>query len=88
MLWLGSLADSFWPLFFRMDRLYWVDSLLDQIGHIDLEGNDRQMFTDIGQITQPYSLTVYSGEFQRFAHFQSIHGWLTLDYYQGSSIIQ
>uniref|UniRef100_A0A3Q3BE47 Low-density lipoprotein receptor-related protein 2-like n=1 Tax=Kryptolebias marmoratus TaxID=37003 RepID=A0A3Q3BE47_KRYMA len=43
-----------------MDRLYWVDYLLDQIGHIDIEGTDRQTFTNIGQITQPYSLTVYS----------------------------
>ncbi|XP_015230707.1 PREDICTED: low-density lipoprotein receptor-related protein 2-like [Cyprinodon variegatus] len=43
-----------------MDRLYWVDSLLDQVGHISIEGTDRQTFTSIGQITQPYSLTVYS----------------------------
>lgn len=47
--------------FNRMDRLYWVDSLLDQIGHIGIEGFDRQTFSNIGQITQPYSLTVYSG---------------------------
>lgn len=46
-----------------MDRLYWVDSLLDQIGHIGIEGYNRQTFTDIGQITQPYSLTIYSGVF-------------------------
>uniref|UniRef100_A0A4W6E5T0 Low density lipoprotein receptor-related protein 2b n=1 Tax=Lates calcarifer TaxID=8187 RepID=A0A4W6E5T0_LATCA len=45
---------------YTMDRLYWVDSVLDQIGHISIEGNDRQTFTDIGQITQPYSLTIYS----------------------------
>lgn len=46
-----------------MDRLYWVDSLLDQIGSIGTEGLDRQTFTNIGQITQPYSLTIYSGGF-------------------------
>lgn len=44
-----------------MDRLYWVDSQLDQIGHIDIQGNDRQTFTNIGQITEPFSLTVYTG---------------------------
>uniref|UniRef100_A0AAQ5Z5D7 Low-density lipoprotein receptor-related protein 2 n=1 Tax=Amphiprion ocellaris TaxID=80972 RepID=A0AAQ5Z5D7_AMPOC len=53
-----------WPyglaLDYVNDRLYWVDSLLDQIGHIDIEGTDRKTFTNIGQITQPYSLTVYS----------------------------
>uniref|UniRef100_A0A3P8TS06 Low density lipoprotein receptor-related protein 2b n=1 Tax=Amphiprion percula TaxID=161767 RepID=A0A3P8TS06_AMPPE len=58
-----------WPyglaLDYVNDRLYWVDSLLDQIGHIDIEGTDRKTFTNIGQITQPYSLTVYSGEFHR-----------------------
>ncbi|TDG98033.1 hypothetical protein EPR50_G00214030 [Perca flavescens] len=43
-----------------MDRLYWVDSQLDQIGHIGIEGYDRQTFTNIGQITQPYSLTIFS----------------------------
>ena len=46
-----------------MDRVYWVDSLLDQIGHIGILGYDRQVFTNIGQITQPYSLTIYSGGF-------------------------
>lgn len=46
-----------------MDRLYWVDSQLDQIGHIGTEGYGRQTFTNIGQITQPYSLTIYSGGF-------------------------
>uniref|UniRef100_A0A665WHY5 Low density lipoprotein receptor-related protein 2b n=1 Tax=Echeneis naucrates TaxID=173247 RepID=A0A665WHY5_ECHNA len=44
-----------------MDRLYWVDSLLDQIVHIGIEGLDKQIFSNIGQITQPYSLTIYSG---------------------------
>lgn len=48
-------------LFDRNDRLYWVDTLLDQIGHIDIEGSDRKTFTNIGQITQPYSLTIYTG---------------------------
>lgn len=47
----------------RTDRLYWVDSQLDQIGNIDIQGSDRQTFTNIGEITQPYSLTVYAGEF-------------------------
>lgn len=47
----------------RTDRLYWVDSQLDQIGNIDIQGTDRQTFTNIGEITQPYSLTVYAGEF-------------------------
>lgn len=46
-----------------MDRLYWVDYQLDQIGHIDIQGSDRQTFTHIGEITQPYSLTVYAGGF-------------------------
>uniref|UniRef100_A0A3Q3MKS2 Low-density lipoprotein receptor-related protein 2 n=1 Tax=Mastacembelus armatus TaxID=205130 RepID=A0A3Q3MKS2_9TELE len=45
---------------FMMNRLYWVDSLLSQIGHINIEGYDRQTFTNIGQITQPYSLTIFS----------------------------
>ncbi|XP_047465711.1 low-density lipoprotein receptor-related protein 2 [Mugil cephalus] len=45
---------------YLMDRIYWVDSLLDQIGHVDTQGHDRQTFTNIGQITQPYSLTIYS----------------------------
>lgn len=45
------------------DRLYWVDSQLDQIGHINIQGSDRQTFTNIGEITQPYSLTVYAGGF-------------------------
>uniref|UniRef100_A0A3B4FXS2 Low-density lipoprotein receptor-related protein 2 n=1 Tax=Pundamilia nyererei TaxID=303518 RepID=A0A3B4FXS2_9CICH len=52
-----------WPFGLAVDyndRLYWVDTLLDQIGHIDIEGSDRQTFTNIGQITQPYSLTVYT----------------------------
>uniref|UniRef100_A0A3P8PZF7 Low density lipoprotein receptor-related protein 2b n=1 Tax=Astatotilapia calliptera TaxID=8154 RepID=A0A3P8PZF7_ASTCA len=53
-----------WPFGLAVDymnnRLYWVDTLLDQIGHIDVEGSDRQTFTNIGQITQPYSLTVYT----------------------------
>lgn len=41
-----------------------MDSQLDQIGNIDIQGSDRQTFTNIGEITQPYSLTVYAGEFQ------------------------
>lgn len=40
-----------------------MDSQLDQIGHIDFQGSDRQTFTNIGQITQPFSLTVYAGGF-------------------------
>lgn len=44
-----------------MRILYWVDSQLDQVGHIDFQGNDRQTFTSIGEITQPFSLTVYNG---------------------------
>lgn len=47
----------------RTNRLYWVDYQLDQIGHIDIQGSDRQTFTNIGEITQPYSLTVYTGGF-------------------------
>lgn len=47
----------------RTNRLYWVDDQLDQIGHIDIQGSDRQTFTNIGEITQPYSLTVYTGGF-------------------------
>lgn len=50
----------------RMDKLYWVDSLLDQIGSIGIVGIGRQTFTNIGQITQPYSLTVYSGNLLDF----------------------
>lgn len=38
-----------------------MDNQLNQIGHIDFQGTDRQTFTDIGQITQPYSLTVFTG---------------------------
>ncbi|CAG12634.1 unnamed protein product [Tetraodon nigroviridis] len=53
-----------WPyglaLDYITDRLYWVDSQLDQVGHIDIQGSDRQTFTNIGEITQPYSLTVYT----------------------------
>lgn len=45
----------------RMRRLYWVDSQLDLVGHIDFQGNDRQTFTSLGEITQPFSLTVYKG---------------------------
>uniref|UniRef100_A0A8C6P698 Low density lipoprotein receptor-related protein 2b n=1 Tax=Nothobranchius furzeri TaxID=105023 RepID=A0A8C6P698_NOTFU len=69
-----------WPyglaLDYVMDRLYWVDSLLDQIGHIGIEGTDRQTFTNIGQITQPYSLTVYSGDvmLQPFTLFKGSSG--------------
>lgn len=62
-------------MFNRMDRLYWVDSLLDQIGHISVEGTDRQTFTNIGQITQPYSLTVYSGDLTEHMHCTHIHSF-------------
>lgn len=58
-----SLVNSLCSAFIRMDRLYWVDSLLAQIGHIGIEGLDRQTFSNIGQITKPYSLTIYSGAF-------------------------
>lgn len=44
-----------------MNRVYWVDAQLDQIGHVAIDGYDRQTFTNIGQITQPFSLTIYSG---------------------------
>lgn len=50
----------------RMHRLYWVDSQLDLVGHIDFQGNDRQSFTSIGEITQPFSLTVYKGGIGHF----------------------
>lgn len=45
----------------RLNRLYWVDSLLNQIGSVSITGSDRLTFSNLGQITQPYSLTVYSG---------------------------
>uniref|UniRef100_A0A6Q2Z9A5 Low-density lipoprotein receptor-related protein 2 n=1 Tax=Esox lucius TaxID=8010 RepID=A0A6Q2Z9A5_ESOLU len=51
-----------WPnglaIDYKNNRLYWVDALLDQIGHVDINGYDRQMFSYIGQITQPFSLTI------------------------------
>lgn len=40
-----------------------MDFQLDQIGHINIQGSDRHTFTNIGEITQPYSLTVYAGGF-------------------------
>lgn len=52
-----------------MRILYWVDSQLDQVGHIDFQGNDRQTFTSIGEITQPFSLTVYNGGICHFFIF-------------------
>lgn len=59
----------------RTDRLYWVDSQLNQIGHIDIQGSNRQTFTNIGEITQPYSLTVYTGGFynDRIVFFTLAH---------------
>lgn len=75
-------------MFNRTDRLYWVDSLLDQIGHISVEGTDRQTFTNIGQITQPYSLTVYSGDLTEHMHYCThfssayVHVFYTLDKYR------
>uniref|UniRef100_A0A671UNK4 Low density lipoprotein receptor-related protein 2b n=1 Tax=Sparus aurata TaxID=8175 RepID=A0A671UNK4_SPAAU len=40
--------------------LYWVDAELKQVGHISVYGTDRQTFTNLGQITQPFSLTIYT----------------------------
>lgn len=57
------VSNALWSVFDSMDRLYWVDYQLDQIGHIGIQGYDRQTFTNLGQITQPYSLTVYTGGF-------------------------
>lgn len=45
----------------RNDRLYWADALLDQVGHVGIDGYDRQMFSNIGQITQPFSITIHAG---------------------------
>nr|XP_046225254.1 LOW QUALITY PROTEIN: low-density lipoprotein receptor-related protein 2 [Oncorhynchus gorbuscha] len=42
------------------DRLYWADALLDQIGHVGIDGYDRQKFSNIGQITQPFSITIHA----------------------------
>lgn len=50
-------------VFYRTDRLYWVDAQLLLVGHIHIHGHDRQTLSNIGQITQPFSLTVYAGEF-------------------------
>ncbi|KAK0146057.1 Low-density lipoprotein receptor-related protein 2 [Merluccius polli] len=44
----------------RVDRLYWADALLDQIGLISIHGYDRRTFSNIGQITQPYGLTIHA----------------------------
>lgn len=52
-----------------MRMLYWVDSQLEQVGHIDFQGNDKQIFTSIGEITQPFSLTVYKGGLCQFLYF-------------------
>lgn len=45
-----------------MDKLYWVDALLDRIEFVGIDGSGRQAFSNIGQITQPFSLTIHSGE--------------------------
>ncbi|KAG9350071.1 hypothetical protein JZ751_026424, partial [Albula glossodonta] len=45
---------------FMMNRVYWVDALLDQIEHVGLSGLDRQTFSNIGQITHPFSLTIHA----------------------------
>lgn len=47
-----------------MDTLYWVDALLDRIEFVGMDGSDRQTFSNIGQITQPFSLTIHLGERQ------------------------
>ncbi|XP_076154846.1 low-density lipoprotein receptor-related protein 2 [Alosa pseudoharengus] len=53
-----------WPnglaIDYMMDRLYWVDALLDRIEFVGMDGSDRQAFSNIGQITQPFSLTIHS----------------------------
>lgn len=59
--WLSFFVNHSPMLSGRMHRLYWVDSQLDVVGHIDFQGSDRQTFTSIGEITQPFSLTVYKG---------------------------
>ncbi|XP_030630936.1 low-density lipoprotein receptor-related protein 2 [Chanos chanos] len=53
-----------WPnglaIDYMMDRLYWVDALLDRIEHVNFDGNDRQAFSSTGQITHPFSLTIHA----------------------------
>lgn len=53
-----------WPyglaIDYSTDRLYWVDAQLLVVGHIHIHGHDRQTLSNVGQITQPFSLTVYS----------------------------
>lgn len=72
---------GFLVILHRMDRLYWVDSQLDQVGHIDIQGSDRQTFINIGEITQPYSLTVYAGGFHDDGIiFCSSSTWLHINY--------
>ncbi|MBN3296498.1 LRP2 protein, partial [Amia calva] len=66
----GSHAQSIvnttlgWPngiaIDYTFDRIYWVDALLDKIEHSDLSGSDRRTFSNIGQITDPFSLTIHS----------------------------
>ncbi|XP_041123031.1 low-density lipoprotein receptor-related protein 2 [Polyodon spathula] len=41
-------------------RLYWVDVLFDTIEHSNTDGLDRKKFSNIGQITHPFSLTVHT----------------------------
>uniref|UniRef100_A0A8C7GPZ6 Low-density lipoprotein receptor-related protein 2 n=1 Tax=Oncorhynchus kisutch TaxID=8019 RepID=A0A8C7GPZ6_ONCKI len=54
-----------WPngltIDYMNDRLYWADALLDQIGHVGIDGYDRLKFSNIGQITQPFSITIHAG---------------------------
>uniref|UniRef100_W5N103 Low-density lipoprotein receptor-related protein 2 n=1 Tax=Lepisosteus oculatus TaxID=7918 RepID=W5N103_LEPOC len=52
-----------WPnglaIDYMVDRIYWVDALLDRIEHSDLNGLDRRTFSNLGQITHPYSLSLH-----------------------------
>ncbi|XP_036394518.1 low-density lipoprotein receptor-related protein 2 [Megalops cyprinoides] len=53
-----------WPngitIDYMLNRVYWVDALLNQIEHVGLDGQDRQTFSNIGQITHPFSLTIHT----------------------------
>ncbi|KAJ8414276.1 hypothetical protein AAFF_G00051460 [Aldrovandia affinis] len=53
-----------WPnglaIDYMLDRVYWVDALLDQIEHVNMDGLDRQTFSNTGQITHPFSLTIHA----------------------------
>ncbi|XP_057682782.1 low-density lipoprotein receptor-related protein 2 [Corythoichthys intestinalis] len=53
-----------WPnglvIDYAQNRLYWADALFDQISHVNFEGNNRETFSNLGQITNPYSMTLYS----------------------------